>query len=257
MSELPPSVVTQDCNAPVAAPENQNANDGEKKEMAGKNKRAIANREPPVIWDHFTKIEGTDPQHPRTACKYCGREYGCHTKNDGTSNIWGHLKNGCVQYPYKVVKDKKQRYLILKPKSEEEVVDGGVCMGSLKTTIYTPENYRKKLAKMIIVDELSFRMVEGEGSREFYQAMQPLFVVPSRTTIARDCFKLYHEERDKVKAILKRQRVCLTTDTWTSIQNINYMCLTCHWVDDDWNLNKRILNFCQIPNHKGSTMGRM
>ncbi|KAJ4844995.1 hypothetical protein Tsubulata_051525, partial [Turnera subulata] len=131
--------------------------------MTGKNKQNLSNREPSAIWDHFVRIEGKDPDRPRAACKYCGREYGCHSKNDGTSNMWGHLKNGCVQYPYKVVKDKRQRYLVLKPKSEEKVeVDGGVRMGSLKTTIYTPENCRKKLAKMIIVDELSFRMVEGE-----------------------------------------------------------------------------------------------
>jgi hypothetical protein len=50
-------------------------------------------------------------------------------------------------------------------------------------------------------------------------------------------------------------RVCLTTDCWTSIQNLNYMCNTAHFNDSEWNLNKRILNFCLIPNHKGETIG--
>jgi len=50
-------------------------------------------------------------------------------------------------------------------------------------------------------------------------------------------------------------RVCLTTDCWTSIQNLNYMCSTAHFNDIEWNLNKRILNFCLIPNHKGETIG--
>ncbi|KAJ4850284.1 hypothetical protein Tsubulata_044551 [Turnera subulata] len=96
MDELPLNAVTQDCNAPVTTPGNQNPNDGEKKEMTGKNKRNLSNREPSAIWDHFVRIEGKDPDRPRAACKYCGREYGCHSKNDGTSNMWGHLKNGCV-----------------------------------------------------------------------------------------------------------------------------------------------------------------
>ena len=46
-------------------------------------------------------------------------------------------------------------------------------------------------------------------------------------------------------------RICLTTDTWTSVQRINYMCLTAHFIDRDWVLHKRILNFCPITSHKG------
>ena len=35
-----------------------------------------------------------------------------------------------------------------------------------------------------------------------------------------------------------------------------YMCLTCHFIDDAWKLHKRILNFCQVEDHKGETIGR-
>ncbi|KAL0545901.1 hypothetical protein IC582_015798 [Cucumis melo] len=34
------------------------------------------------------------------------------------------------------------------------------------------------------------------------------------------------------------------------------MVITAHFIDDDWNLHERILNFCQIANHKGDTIGR-
>lgn len=51
------------------------------------------------------------------------------------------------------------------------------------------------------------------------------------------------------------QRVCLTTDTWSSLQRINYMCLTAHYIDSDWKLNKKILNFCAITSHKGKDIG--
>nr|GFA96252.1 zinc finger BED domain-containing protein RICESLEEPER 2-like [Tanacetum cinerariifolium] len=40
-------------------------------------------------------------------------------------------------------------------------------------------------------------------------------------------------------------------------KNVNYMCLTAHWVDDDWVLRKKILNFCPIANHRGETIGKM
>jgi len=35
------------------------------------------------------------------------------------------------------------------------------------------------------------------------------------------------------------------------------MCLTAHWIDEGWNLNKKILNFCQVFNHKGETIGQV
>ncbi|TYK01651.1 zinc finger BED domain-containing protein RICESLEEPER 2-like isoform X3 [Cucumis melo var. makuwa] len=34
------------------------------------------------------------------------------------------------------------------------------------------------------------------------------------------------------------------------------MVITAHFIDDDWNLHKIILNFCQVANHKGDTIGR-
>ena len=50
------------------------------------------------------------------------------------------------------------------------------------------------------------------------------------------------------------QKVCLTTDTWTSIQKINYMCLTAHYIDNTWILKKKIINFRPISSHKGDAI---
>ncbi|KZV31809.1 zinc finger BED domain-containing protein RICESLEEPER 2-like [Dorcoceras hygrometricum] len=84
----------------------------------------------------------------------------------------------------------------------------------------------------------------------------PRFVIPSRWTVARDCVDLYRFEKENLKSLLNKssQRICLTTDTWTSIQKINYMCLTAHFIDTNWKLQKRIINFCPITSHKGETI---
>ncbi|XP_042990537.1 zinc finger BED domain-containing protein RICESLEEPER 2-like [Carya illinoinensis] len=34
---------------------------------------------------------------------------------------------------------------------------------------------------------------------------------------------------------------------WTSGQKVSYMVVTCHFVDPDWLLQKRVLNFCNVP----------
>ena len=48
----------------------------------------------------------------------------------------------------------------------------------------------------------------------------------------------------------------MTTDTWTSLQNLNYMVVSAHFIDRDWTYQKKILNFCPITNHKGDTIGK-
>lgn len=37
---------------------------------------------------------------------------------------------------------------------------------------------------------------------------------------------------------------------------MNYMCLTAHFIDADWKLQKRVLNFCPISGHKSEEVGK-
>ena len=73
---------------------------------------------------------------------------------------------------------------------------------------------------MVVIDELSFCFVEGEGFKSFVQTLQPKFVPPSRVTISRDIFHLFLDEMFKLKKELVRDRqiICLTTNYWSSIQ---------------------------------------
>ena len=87
----------------------------------------------------------------------------------------------------------------------------------------------------VIVDEKPFKVVEGGGFKILCRQIQPLFVVPSRFTIARDCFQLYMDEKVRLKEFFKSNsvRVALTTDCWTSIQNLGYLTLTAHFINND------------------------
>ena len=131
--------------------------------------------------------------------------------------------------------------------------------GNLLAVGFSKEACRIACAEMIIIDELPFSHLEGEGFRKFCRVLNPNFDPPSHRTISRDVFQLFLDEKKKLKDffVAKKQRVCLTIDTWTSIQNNNYMSLTAHFIDDDWKLHKMILNFCVISNHKGDTIGKL
>ena len=109
---------------------------------------------------------------------------------------------------------------------------------------YSEERIRLALARIIIIDELPFKFVERQGFQEFMKIVKPRFPIPNRTTFARDCMKVYSSEVGILRRGFVRQRVCVTTDTWTSIQNLNYMVVTTHFIDGNWTYLQKILNFC-------------
>ncbi|XP_075640576.1 zinc finger BED domain-containing protein RICESLEEPER 2-like [Castanea sativa] len=206
-------------------------------------------RKKSLAWNHFEKVK-VDEGVTMAVCNYCKKSYHVDSKSCGTSNLLAYMTI-CPKNSNR--EDKGQKTLAFEPKNDG---DEGF---KLVSTTFSVEASRKALAEMIIIDELPFRCVEGYGFKKYVTTLQPklcLKDILSRQTVARDVIEICNCEREKLRKSLKGCRVCLTTDTWTSIQNLNYMCLTCHFIDDAWKLHKRILNFCQVEDHKGETIGR-
>jgi hypothetical protein len=44
----------------------------------------------------------------------------------------------------------------------------------------------------------------------------------------------------------KGYRVSLTADLWNLNQNLDYLCVTCHYIDVEWKLYKRIIKFSLV-----------
>ena len=204
------------------------------------------NRNKNTTWDHFEKIQISEVVY-----NYCQKTFRANSKEHGTTNLLNHVPN-CVKNSNRDA-FKGQQTLVFEPKMN------GEKMFQLIPTAFIIKAFRKAFIKMIIVDELPFRFVERYKFQIYSTTLQPKLQIrdiPSHQTVARDVIDIYGVEREKLKEALKGLGVCLTTNTWTSIQNMNYMSLTCHFIDDDWNLYKRILNFCQIEHHKGETISR-
>ena len=128
----------------------------------------------------------------------------------------------------------------------------------MRTWKFDKDLIRNALAKIIACDELSIRFVEGEGFKNFLNVFCPLFKLPSRWTVSRDIFNIFVKERIKLKSLLKTNssKVCLTTDSWTSVQRINYMCITTHFINNEWKLNKKILAFMFVSSHQGEYIAK-
>ncbi|CAN1317424.1 Putative AC transposase [Linum perenne] len=113
---------------------------------------------------------------------------------------------------------------------------------------------RQAVAAMIMLDELPFRFVEHVRFQRLMENACPMFDMPFRKIVQADCLKMFLQKKTNLQEYFLSRcagRVYITTDCWTSIHNINYMCITTHFIDVDWKLNKKILNFCEIKSHMG------
>ncbi|KAL2933056.1 putative AC9 transposase [Bienertia sinuspersici] len=76
-------------------------------------------------------------------------------------------------------------------------------------------------------------------------ALQPQYRRVPRNTLKRHTQQAYYAYRGYLMEMFRTYdgRVSLTSDTWTSTYGKPFVCVTAHWIDDDWFLQKRIIFF--------------
>ena len=113
----------------------------------------------------------------------------------------------------------------------------------------TLEEFHEMLDEAIIKHNLPFNFVEYEGIRRVFSYLNLDVKHISKNTSKADVLKLYKKEKNDVKNKLKSipSRICLTLDLWTPVTSERYICLTAHYVDENWKLKNIILNFCHMP----------
>ncbi|KAK1431520.1 hypothetical protein QVD17_07980 [Tagetes erecta] len=123
---------------------------------------------------------------------------------------------------------------------------------------FEPESVQKALVNLIIVDELSFSVVERDEIKKVMETEFPDFQVPSSEMISRACVQLFMDEKLKLKSFIKntKQKVCLSLNTWRSNQSVNYLSITAHFIDNGWNLHKKVIGFSPIGGDNGEEIGR-
>nr|KAJ0207661.1 hypothetical protein LSAT_V11C500232740 [Lactuca sativa] len=142
--------------------------------------------------------------------------------------------------------------------NQASIQENGESISTFVLWKFDQTKCRYLCARIIIIDELPFKTVEHEGFRDLLNMLQPQFQIPSRTTITNDCLEIYKSEAEKLKKYFakNKQRVSSTTYLWTSRQNLSYMCLTTHFIDKDWTIHKRIINFCLVSGYSSEIIGK-
>ncbi|XVE94919.1 hypothetical protein REPUB_Repub02eG0051200 [Reevesia pubescens] len=108
---------------------------------------------------------------------------------------------------------------------------------------------REMLAESVITHEYPFKIIEDATLRAFNSYLNSNFKPTCRNTCKVDCLKVQKKMREKVKFGLEKisSRISLIADLWTSCTTDGYLCLTTHFVDNDWKLRSLILNFRHVP----------
>ncbi|XP_027350310.1 zinc finger BED domain-containing protein DAYSLEEPER-like [Abrus precatorius] len=208
-----------------------------------------------IVWEHFT-IETVSAGCRRACCKQCKQSFAYSTgsKVAGTSHLKRHIAKGaCPALLHNRDPNQSTPYT---PRSR------GNGAGSVSYTpkrryrspstpyiIFDQDRCRQEIARMIIMHDYPLHMVEHPGFVAFVQNLQPQFSMVTFNTIQGDCVATYLMEKQNLMKYFEglSGRVCLALDIWTSSQSVGYVFITGHFVDNDWKLQRRILNVVMEP----------
>ncbi|KAK9669809.1 hypothetical protein RND81_13G155700 [Saponaria officinalis] len=180
------------------------------------------------VWNDFSE-PALDKGVWKSKCKHCGTALS-HLKSGATTHFNRHARK-CAK---KAMFASASQFNFI-----SALHDGQLDMLVM----------REGIAHWILMHEHPFTIIEEEGFNLMLRRGIPQYKSVSRHTIRSDCFKVYESEKKELKMLLKGvEKISLTTDLWKSKpQKIEYMVLTGHFVDCEWKLQKRVLNFVHLP----------
>ncbi|KAH7667795.1 Tam3-transposase (Ac family) protein [Dioscorea alata] len=188
-----------------------------------------------IFKTHFSKLYNNDGIVTHGKCNYCGSEFK-HGKGREYDTFNRHIEK---KHPDKLGHTRSQSQIRF-------IVDEG--MGSRSSLFtFSQTKYRDKIAETISVERLTFSFAERCQVQECINGtLQPACKKVSRRTIQRTIFKQYKNYKEQLCEYFRtfNSSISLCSDVWTDVFHENsFMGITAHWVDDKWNIQKRVLAF--------------
>ena len=132
--------------------------------------------------------------------------------------------------------------------------------GSVRHWEYDFTNTRKELCVFIARADLPLNTNESTAFEDYIeQAHNSKFTHVSKHTTSRDMVKYYNVCHSKLKEILQIYTfsVALTLDIWAGRAREDYLSVVAHFVNNDWELEKRIIGVMLIDNvHTGENIAK-
>jgi hypothetical protein len=129
--------------------------------------------------------------------------------------------------------------------------------GSVRHWEYSADVARVQLCRLIARLDLPLCIGESDAFEEYIKlAHNPRFSVVSRQTTSRDFTKYFTDCRAKIITSLESiSSVAITSDIWSGNAKEDYLSVVAHYVNVEWQLEKRIIGFRLIDeSHSGQNI---
>ncbi|BAH92438.1 Os03g0844400 [Oryza sativa Japonica Group] len=196
------------------------------------------------VWQHFDEVAmtGPDGRHVTFArCRICKNKLSA--KSSGGT---GHLKRHAEACAKKQGIQLRQQQLLLNPD------------GTVRTWEYDPMVARENLARLIARQDLPLNFGESPAFENYIKnSHNPRFQAVSRQTTTRDLKNVYDKGYESLKELFSTCTfsVSVTSDIWSSRAKEDYLSVVVHFIDDDWQMQKRVLGLRLIDvSHTGENI---
>ncbi|KAG5227456.1 zinc finger BED domain-containing protein [Salix suchowensis] len=185
------------------------------------------------VWTAFDKVQEND--FVWAICRICKKRYPGESRK-GTSNLHKHMRK-CFSDR---ARDTGQQ--------SSSFVERSNLMSSMigSNCTFNQERSRMDIARMVIKHGYPLNIVEHEFFEIFVSNLQPMFEFYSQDIVEGDVLAVYREEKEKLCKSLDNLSCLfsLTIDLQSyEDRKVTYCCLTLHFIDDGWQLKKKILAF--------------
>ncbi|XP_062005703.1 zinc finger BED domain-containing protein RICESLEEPER 1-like [Rosa rugosa] len=175
------------------------------------------------VWEHFEKFDKliyntVDGKQVKVGHEVRAKCVYCFTELAGDSSFNG--TSTLSRHIEKVCKKYPPRMEL----DQHVLTSDQTKNASLAMRKWCPDACITACCKMIVMDELPFSQVEKAGFKHFCSVVVPQWTIPCRKVIVNRFFEMYEAQKEKLSG---------------------------------WRMHKRILNFCVIANHQGTSIGKL
>ncbi|KAL6843604.1 hypothetical protein ACP4OV_026666 [Aristida adscensionis] len=210
-------------------------------------------RKKSLVWEHFT-IEAVSGGATRACCKLCKQTfaYSSGSKIAGTSHLKRHITLGSCP------KIKNQEHRLALPSTGGTDNDGEGTVERPHKRRYRYTGYANAafdqdrscshLAKMIILHDYPLHIVQQPAFAAFIESLQPRFRIVDVDTMEAEVYAVYQKEKETLLQAFNSMpgRISLTIGLWTTSQTLGYVSLAGQFIDSEWKVHRRMLNFMMV-----------
>jgi hypothetical protein len=143
--------------------------------------------------------------------------------SSGRKHLWRHLDR-CTSF---------------KSKEKQMLLQSTSTLATPSNWVFSQQKSHEILTKLIIADERPFKSVDHPPFKAFVASLQPKFKAHGRITLKSNVMEMHQLMKNKIEEEIKTvDKISLTTDLWTSLNQTPFMVVSAHFISPDSSLSK-------------------